>query len=41
MDLKKIQREYGQSLWLDYISRDLLQSDELARPITRTLPSRS
>ena len=31
MDLKKIHREYGQSLWLDYISRDLLQSDEFAR----------
>lgn len=31
MDLKQIHREYGQSLWLDYIKRDLLKSGEFAR----------
>ena len=31
MDLKKLHREYGQSVWLDYIRRDLLQSGEFAR----------
>jgi len=31
MDLKRIHREYGQSLWLDYIRRDLLTSGEFAR----------
>ena len=31
MDLKQLHREYGQSVWLDYIRRDLLQSGEFAR----------
>src|SRR4051812_42385798 len=31
MDLKQIHRDYGQSLWLDYIRRDLLTSGEFAR----------
>ncbi len=31
MDLKKLHREHGQSIWLDYIRRDLLRSGEFAR----------
>ncbi len=31
MDLKKLHREFGQSIWLDYIRRDLLESGEFAR----------
>jgi transaldolase / glucose-6-phosphate isomerase len=31
MDLKKLHREYGQSVWLDYIRRDILESGEFAR----------
>jgi transaldolase/glucose-6-phosphate isomerase len=31
VDLKKLHREHGQSVWLDYIRRDLLQSGEFAR----------
>ena len=31
MDLKKLHRDHGQSIWLDYIRRDLLQSGEFAR----------
>lgn len=31
MDLKELHQKYGQSVWLDYIRRDLLQSGEFAR----------
>jgi transaldolase/glucose-6-phosphate isomerase len=31
VDLKTLHREHGQSVWLDYIRRDLLQSGEFAR----------
>ena len=31
MDLKELHRRYGQSVWLDYIRRHLLQSGEFAR----------
>ena len=31
MDLKDLHRECGQSVWLDYIRRHLLQSGEFAR----------
>jgi transaldolase/glucose-6-phosphate isomerase len=33
MDLKVLHRKYGQSVWLDYIRRHLLQSGEFARMI--------
>jgi len=31
VDLKELHREHGQSVWLDYIRRHLLQSGEFAR----------
>ena len=31
MDLKELHQRFGQSVWLDYIRRHLLQSGELAR----------
>jgi len=31
VDLKKLHQEYGQSVWLDYIRRHILQSGEFAR----------
>ena len=30
-DLKELHHKYGQSVWLDYIRRHLLQSGEFAR----------